>query len=49
MDLLGRLQAYFRGFAELYPTLYAEEPVSCATGQTYEAITRPDVVLLDVS
>lgn len=48
-DLLQVYKTYFQGFAKVYPAIYNEEPVFCATGRTYRAISKPDVILLDVS
>ncbi|GJJ09757.1 hypothetical protein Clacol_003981 [Clathrus columnatus] len=46
-NLMEIFQPYCQGLAEIYPAIYAEEALHCATGRVYPAISKPDVILLD--
>lgn len=47
-NLVQTSQTYTREFAVIYPAIYAEESVSCATGRIYQPTARPSLILLDV-
>ncbi|GJJ09758.1 hypothetical protein Clacol_003982 [Clathrus columnatus] len=46
-DILQLFKTYSEGFAQVYPAMYAEEPVHCLTGRVYPTVPKPDVILLD--
>ncbi|GJJ09753.1 hypothetical protein Clacol_003977 [Clathrus columnatus] len=46
-NLMEIFQSYCQGLAEIYPAIFAEEALHCATGRVYPAIPKPDVIVLD--
>lgn len=44
------MQSLLEGYAAVYKNLHEEKPITClTTGITYDAVSAPAVVILDVS
>ncbi|GJJ16201.1 hypothetical protein Clacol_010497 [Clathrus columnatus] len=47
LNLFQLIQEYSKEFAKVYPAIYAEDSVHCATGRVYPPTPKPNVILLD--